>query len=301
MMQKFPCTGNSIIDVIFHLLLLNVQFRFLQRPGDLVWVNSGCIHWMQAQGWSNNIEWNVGPMNFKQYSMALERYEWDKLQFHKSEVPMVYLSWNIAKNVRVADSKLYESLKSTLMRCLRQVTLTAEFVKSKGCELKFHSRSRTEPAHFCGWCEIEVFGVLFIREQEEKHVVHCLDCARKHNKDLKGFVCLEEYHLKELRDVYNNFKLANQNQINYPKPMSAQYQSQPQSITSSQSGASTSTKSPSSSSSSSLGAAQSLIGSGMSASSLQNMMNQMAGMTPQQQLVIQQAIAAQQQALLNQS
>ena len=23
-------------------------YRFLQRPGDLVWVNSGCIHWVQV-------------------------------------------------------------------------------------------------------------------------------------------------------------------------------------------------------------------------------------------------------------
>jgi hypothetical protein len=55
-------------------------YRFLQRPGDLVWVNSGCIHWVQAVGWSNNIEWNVGPLTHRQYSLALERYEWNKLQ-----------------------------------------------------------------------------------------------------------------------------------------------------------------------------------------------------------------------------
>ena len=53
-----------------------------------------------------------------------------------------------------------------------------------------------------------MFGVLFIREQEAKHVVHCLDCARRPHPDLKGFVCLEEYHMKELKEVYNNFKLA---------------------------------------------------------------------------------------------
>lgn len=75
-------------------------YRFLQRPGDLVWVNSGCIHWVQAAGWSNNIEWNVGPLTHKQYSLAIERYEWNKLQNHKSDVAMIYLSWNLAKNVR---------------------------------------------------------------------------------------------------------------------------------------------------------------------------------------------------------
>ena len=28
------------------------------------------------------------------------RYEWNKLQNHKSSVAMIYLSWNLAKNVR---------------------------------------------------------------------------------------------------------------------------------------------------------------------------------------------------------
>ena len=281
-----------IIDIIDNIFVS----RFLQRPGDLVWVNSGCIHWVQSQGWSNNIEWNVGPLTYKQYSMAVERYEWNRLQCHKSEVPMVYLSWNMARNVRVSETKLFETVKYTLMRSLRQVMITLEYVKSKGCELKFHGRSRSEPAHFCGQCEVEVFGVLFIREQTGRHVVHCLDCARKHSKDLKGFVCLEEYHLKELKDVYNNFKLTQQNQMNYPRP-------QGQNMTSPQAGAHGTSPMAKSPSSASL-AAHSLMGaSGMSSNMstlASSMMSSMANMSPQQQLALQQALA-QQQALMNQS
>jgi hypothetical protein len=65
-------------------------YRFLQRPGDLVWVNSGCIHWVQAVGWSNNIEWNVGPLTHRQYSLALERYEWNKLQVRNQRDNVVF-------------------------------------------------------------------------------------------------------------------------------------------------------------------------------------------------------------------
>jgi hypothetical protein len=45
---------------------------------------------------------------------------------------MIYLSWNLAKNVRVSEPKLFEAVKHTLMRSLRQVVLTAEFLKWKG-------------------------------------------------------------------------------------------------------------------------------------------------------------------------
>lgn len=37
-------------------------YRFIQRPGDLVWINAGTVHWVQAVGWCNNIAWNVGPL-----------------------------------------------------------------------------------------------------------------------------------------------------------------------------------------------------------------------------------------------
>ena len=274
-------------------------YRFLQRPGDLVWVNSGCIHWVQASGWSNNIEWNVGPLTLKQYSMAVERYEWNKLQSHKSEVAMVYLSWNLAKNVRVSEQKLYEAVKLTLLRSLRQVILTLELVRSKGVELKHQGRSRSEPAHYCGQCEVEVFGVLFIREQERRHVVHCLDCARRHSNQLKGFVCLEEYHLKELKEVYNNFKLTSQN----PLPNIAGAAGQATRVVGQQSGAAGSTAGVQSGSGASKSpgaggaASHALLSStpGLSSSLASSMM---AGMTPQQQLALQQALA-QQQAMLN--
>ena len=38
-------------------------FRFIQRPGDLVFINAGVVHWVQSTGFCNNIAWNVGPLN----------------------------------------------------------------------------------------------------------------------------------------------------------------------------------------------------------------------------------------------
>jgi len=118
------------------LLEANIPvYKFLQRPGDVVWVNSGkikpssdgrlersekkiitfailgCIHWVQAIGWCNNIAWNVGPLTARQYQLAIDRYEWNKLQSFKSIVPMIHLSWNLARNIKVSDPKLFELLR----------------------------------------------------------------------------------------------------------------------------------------------------------------------------------------------
>ena len=48
-------------------------YRFLQSPGDIVWLSPGTIHWVQAVGWCNNIAWNVGPLTLYQYRIGMER------------------------------------------------------------------------------------------------------------------------------------------------------------------------------------------------------------------------------------
>lgn len=182
-------------------------YRFLQRPGDCVWVNAGTVHWVQAVGWCNNIAWNVGPLTAKQYQLAVERYEWNKLQSFKSIVPMIHLSWNLARNIKVNDPKLFEQIKYCLLRTLKQCQLTIDFVKSVGLEIKFHGRGKNEASHYCASCEVEVFNILFVKEQEKKHVVHCQDCARKSCPRLEGFVVLEEYRMESLMEVYDHFIL----------------------------------------------------------------------------------------------
>lgn len=52
-----------------------------------------------------------------------------------------------------------------------------------------------------------MFGILFVKEVDRKHVVHCLDCARKINLNLDNFVILEEYKLTDLMDIYDKFIL----------------------------------------------------------------------------------------------
>ncbi|XP_050085894.1 histone demethylase UTY isoform X1 [Anopheles aquasalis] len=195
-------------------------YRFTQRPGDLVWVNAGCVHWVQAIGWCNNIAWNVGPLTARQYQLAVERYEWNKLESYKSIVPMVHLSWNLARNIKVSDPKLFDAIKTCLMQTMKHCMQILEYVKSLNVEVRFHGRGKNEASHYCGQCEVEVFNILFIREQEKRHIVHCMGCARKQSPTLQGFVCLEEYKMAELMQVFDAFVLHTP-----PPPLPPQQQS----------------------------------------------------------------------------
>lgn len=55
--------------------------------------------------------------------------------------------------------------------------------------------------------QAEVFSILFVLEQDEKHIVRCLSCARKVSPTLKNFTILNQYKLDELMDVYDAFQL----------------------------------------------------------------------------------------------
>ncbi|XP_049875020.1 lysine-specific demethylase 6A isoform X1 [Pectinophora gossypiella] len=182
-------------------------YRFTQRPGDLVWVNAGCVHWVQATGWCNNIAWNVGPLTARQYTLALERYEWNKVQNFKSIVPMVHLTWNLARNIRVSDPRLQRAMRTCLLQTLRAAAGTLGAVRARGVAIRFHGRARGEASHYCGACEREVWHALLVREHERRHVVHCLACARRASPTLQGFLCLEEHHMDELAQVYDAFTL----------------------------------------------------------------------------------------------
>ncbi|XP_030613493.1 lysine-specific demethylase 6A isoform X3 [Archocentrus centrarchus] len=186
-------------------------YRFIQRPGDLVWLNTGTVHWVQAIGWCNNIAWNVGPLTAYQYKLAVERYEWNKLQSVKSIVPMIHLSWNMARNIKVSDHKLFEMIKYCLLRTLKQCQMQRELLLAAGKELVWHGRTQNEPAHYCSICEVEVFDLLFVTTESNSrktYVVHCQDCARRGSANLDNFVVLEQYKIEDLMQVYDQFTLA---------------------------------------------------------------------------------------------
>ncbi|XP_077003273.1 lysine-specific demethylase 6A-like isoform X5 [Tamandua tetradactyla] len=186
-------------------------YRFIQRPGDLVWINAGTVHWVQAIGWCNNIAWNVGPLTACQYKLAVERYEWNKLQSVKSVVPMVHLSWNTARNIKVSDPKLFEMIKYCLLKILKQCQTLREALIAAGKEIIWHGRTKDEAAHYCIICEVEVFDLLFVTNEsnsQKTYIVHCQDCARKTSGNLENFVVLEQYKMEDLMHVYDQFTLA---------------------------------------------------------------------------------------------
>ncbi|XP_052464260.1 lysine-specific demethylase 6B [Carassius gibelio] len=186
-------------------------YRFIQRPGDLVWINAGTVHWVQAVGWCNNIAWNVGPLNAYQYQLALERFEWNEFKKVKSIVPMIHVSWNVARTIKITDPNTFKMIKHCLLQSIKHIQILRDQLVSAGKKISYQSRVKDEPAYYCNECDVEVFNLLFVTSESSSrktYMVHCEDCAREHSPSLSGVVVLEQYRINELMNTYDNFTLA---------------------------------------------------------------------------------------------
>ncbi|CAB1316156.1 unnamed protein product, partial [Coregonus sp. 'balchen'] len=156
-------------------------YRFIQRPGDLVWINAGSIHWVQAVGWCNNIAWNVGPLNSYQYQLALERFEWNEVK----------------------------KVKHCLLQSIKHIQIQRDRLVAAGKKISYQSRVKDEPAYYCNECDVEVFDLLFVTSESgnrKTYMVHCEDCAGNVSKSpsLAGVVVLEQYRMEELMRTYDS-------------------------------------------------------------------------------------------------
>ncbi|XP_016326005.1 lysine (K)-specific demethylase 6B, b isoform X1 [Sinocyclocheilus anshuiensis] len=186
-------------------------YRFIQRPGDLVWINAGTVHWVQAVGWCNNIAWNVGPLNAYQYQLALERFEWNEIKKVKSIVPMIHVSWNVARTIKITDPNTFKMIKHCLLQSIKHIQILRHQLVSAGKKISYQSRVKDEPVYYCNECDVEVFNLLFVTSENgsrKTYVVHCEDCAWEHSPSLSGVVVLEQYRINELMNTYDNFTLA---------------------------------------------------------------------------------------------
>ncbi|KAK2879719.1 hypothetical protein Q8A73_023531 [Channa argus] len=185
-------------------------YRFIQRPGDLVWINAGTVHWVQAVGWCNNIAWNVGPLNSYQYQLALERFEWNEVKKVKSIVPMIHVSWNVARTIKITDHDMFKMIKHCLMQSIKHIQILRDQLVAAGKKICYQRRVKDEPAYYCNECDVEVFNLLFVTSENSSkmtYVVHCEDCARAKSMSLAGVVVLEQYRIDELMSTYDSFTL----------------------------------------------------------------------------------------------
>uniref|UniRef100_A0A6G1SAB5 Lysine-specific demethylase 6A n=1 Tax=Aceria tosichella TaxID=561515 RepID=A0A6G1SAB5_9ACAR len=180
-------------------------YRFTQRPGDLVWINSSTLYWVQSAGWANSIQWNLGPLCAKQFKLASESYELNKLLYRRSEVPLVQMTWNIIINIGfISDDELSWSMVNVLKRSLRYCKLIRDLVDESEQDIELSdNESGPRAAKYCSLCESEVFNITFERKHDD--AIHCIECARRADETFKDYNIKQEYDLNYLTRLHDTF------------------------------------------------------------------------------------------------
>lgn len=196
--------------------------RCTQKPGDLVFLNSGTVHWVQATGWCNNIAWNVGPFNEYQYIQGIERYEFNKMSQFQSLIPMVHLTFQIAKSLNSRpptknriEPSYRKALKNCMQRTLWKVQSDLTRLKSDGFRVIYQPKeSDKHQPNYCDGCDFELFCIIFVKatpEKDENGVdkpldTFCETCSISQHKSTTlqlDWIVLQQYSLEYLGQIYD--------------------------------------------------------------------------------------------------
>lgn len=113
-----------------------------------------------------------------QYQLALERFEWNEVKKVKSIVPMIHVSWNVARTIKISDQDTFKMIKYVFMCfsacvCVTSVTICSSFsfrfcliqslkhiqilrdqLVAAGKKICYQSRVKDEPAYYCNECDV---------------------------------------------------------------------------------------------------------------------------------------------------
>ncbi|CAP27618.2 Protein CBG07453 [Caenorhabditis briggsae] len=192
--------------------------KFAQRPGQLVYVGIGTYHWVQSEGYTANVSWNVMQPSFHQ--MAVTAIMNDQYLAYKnySIVPIEYISWNVVMSLEPVEEKEFRQLlKAILMRSLAHLQATLDFLNKKmeSNNVKLLSKKKTglNPMKFgidkdavarCSNCAQVLFN--FVPTNKENMII-CFKCIDELSIDINKIKVVQCYELDYLASVFDEFQI----------------------------------------------------------------------------------------------
>ena len=161
-------------------------YHVIQKPGDLVLVGPGTIHWVKSCGVTTNTAWNFGPKTLNNFKTSFERNWINKAISFKSLVPMHILSMDLLNSeLKTLDILLAEYLISEIM--FKAEEEHQEFSKSSLIKPELNSNDNIIN---CEICYAELFQYYYkcsvcIQRRidgENNFCFFCFECAVNSHK-----------------------------------------------------------------------------------------------------------------------
>ncbi|KAF1759783.1 hypothetical protein GCK72_016250 [Caenorhabditis remanei] len=105
--------------------------KFIQKPGDLVYVGIGTYHWVQSNGFTTNLSWNLATPTYIQLAVAAACHDYYLANKYPSLMPIEVIAWNMVMQRAEMDEKMKQLVKSILMRSLANCQFEIDYFSKK--------------------------------------------------------------------------------------------------------------------------------------------------------------------------
>ncbi|CCD68427.1 JmjC domain-containing protein [Caenorhabditis elegans] len=165
------------------LLELGVPvIKFEQKADEMVYVNTGCFHWVQSNSFCINVSWNVGQPNFTQLATSIVAHDHNMLIGNQAHVPLVNLVWNAARQrLFVDDPEMYKAMRGVMIRSLAHskwyfdLIDHHDYIVGDASEWKLADRVQR-----CKYCTSEIFNIVRWYTTEDLSVDSYPFCSHCH-------------------------------------------------------------------------------------------------------------------------
>jgi hypothetical protein len=180
-------------------------YYVLQKPGDIVFVGIGTLHWVRSLKPTVNSAWNFGLKTFKQFEAAFDRFAVNDSINFKSIVPLYNLGLDLLNfdlpNLSDELIKLLrEQVNERFMMELRQLKKILKGQKPL--------TDSTENVVACESCHKEILyayvkcwscHVLRLKNLRDVQAFHCLRCHPKHDCGVLRLEFVTKFNSHELK------------------------------------------------------------------------------------------------------
>ena len=198
-------------DEIYCIIQGFTVYHVIQKPGDLILVGPGTIHWVKSCGVTTNTAWNFGPKYLNNFIKSFERDFINRAIQYKSLVPMYLLGLDLLNNeMNTLDIGLIEYLKEAILS--KEKEENDLFVDSKYKNIELNNEDNV--IH-CESCYLETFRLYYKCKKcvenrfagGNKVCFFCYFCAGLHSKECSGtVVAAQKFMRKDLKGLLKHIK-----------------------------------------------------------------------------------------------
>ncbi|CAL2051713.1 unnamed protein product [Caenorhabditis brenneri] len=163
--------------------------KFVQKAGDMVFVNTGTHHWVQSNGFCINISWNTLMANQTQLAAAALFSDLNLTHKYATNLPIERLIWTIAEQKLELGTEFSRLTKRLLISSLAHAKMELDYVEKEGYVIKNGDDPEYDEQIFtkATVCHNEkcytrsLYNLIFIKKIRDEGLVKsvpiCLDCV----------------------------------------------------------------------------------------------------------------------------